>query len=198
MNKHKQNPSRGFTIVELLIVIVVIGILAAISIVAYNGISQRAKNTAIINAASQSLKMINAYIAETGEYPVAAGTTICITTESGCQMNSGSDDVVSGSTVFDSRMSTVGSLPKDVPVIGGRLYGVMYNYTGLRMINGSESQPLFIIYYLIGKNQACGLSGVVQQDGPNNYKPSSTGYSAYNSSLDKTTCYISVPGPAHS
>lgn len=36
---------RGFTIVELLIVIVVIGILAAISIVAYNGITNRAKVT---------------------------------------------------------------------------------------------------------------------------------------------------------
>ena len=35
MNQVKQ---RGFTIVELLIVIVVIGILAAITIVAYNGI----------------------------------------------------------------------------------------------------------------------------------------------------------------
>jgi prepilin-type N-terminal cleavage/methylation domain-containing protein len=34
-SKQKQ---RGFTIVELLIVIVVIGILAAITIVAYNGI----------------------------------------------------------------------------------------------------------------------------------------------------------------
>jgi prepilin-type N-terminal cleavage/methylation domain-containing protein len=33
----------GFTIVELLIVIVVIGILAAITIVAYNGIQERAK-----------------------------------------------------------------------------------------------------------------------------------------------------------
>ena len=38
--------SRGFTIVELLIVIVVIGILAAITIVAYNGIQQRAKLSA--------------------------------------------------------------------------------------------------------------------------------------------------------
>lgn len=34
---------KGFTIVELLVVIVVIGILAAISIVAYNGIQERAQ-----------------------------------------------------------------------------------------------------------------------------------------------------------
>ena len=35
--------SKGFTIVELLIVIVVIGILAAITIVAYNGIQERTR-----------------------------------------------------------------------------------------------------------------------------------------------------------
>ncbi len=37
----------GFTIVELLIVIVIIGILAAITIVAYNGIQDRARNASI-------------------------------------------------------------------------------------------------------------------------------------------------------
>lgn len=48
----KSNKQSGFTIVELLIVIVVIGILAAITIVAYNGITQQA----VIASVSSDLK----------------------------------------------------------------------------------------------------------------------------------------------
>jgi prepilin-type N-terminal cleavage/methylation domain-containing protein len=59
----------GFTIVELLVVIVVIGILAAITIVSYTGISQRAVAASIqsdLANASQKLKM---YQVENGAYP---------------------------------------------------------------------------------------------------------------------------------
>lgn len=61
--------ARGFTIVELLIVIVVIAILAAISVVAYNGIQTRAKNTKTINAAVQWVKTLKLYNADTGSWP---------------------------------------------------------------------------------------------------------------------------------
>jgi type II secretion system protein G len=60
---------KGFTIVELLIVIVVIGILAAITIVAYNGAQNRAR---VATAASdlRSIKVVLAqYYAANGALP---------------------------------------------------------------------------------------------------------------------------------
>lgn len=61
----------GFTIVELLIVVVVIAILAAITIVAYNGISQRAKDSTSQNAAAQAARKMATYSVDNADlYPV--------------------------------------------------------------------------------------------------------------------------------
>lgn len=56
----------GFTIVELLIVIVVIAILAAISVVAYNGIQTRAKATILANDIKAMEKAFNLYKTSSG------------------------------------------------------------------------------------------------------------------------------------
>lgn len=70
----------GFTIVELLIVVVVIAILAAITIVAYNGISNRANTAALKSEVSQAAKKIESLkaVSSTGTYPsdqASAGIT---------------------------------------------------------------------------------------------------------------------------
>ena len=69
--KTKLQTQEGFTIVELLIVIVVIAILAAITIVSYNGITARANTTSAQSAASTVVKKSEAYYADasTSGYP---------------------------------------------------------------------------------------------------------------------------------
>lgn len=59
----------GFTIVELLIVIVVIAILAAIAITAYLGIQDRAKTTALKSDLSQAAKQLAIDRALSGSFP---------------------------------------------------------------------------------------------------------------------------------
>ena len=72
----------GFTIVELLIVIVVIAILAAITIVAFNGIQQRSRDSSRGSAVTTLQKALALYHADHGEYPDACNsfTTGCNTT----------------------------------------------------------------------------------------------------------------------
>lgn len=59
----------GFTIVELLIVIVVIAILAAISIVAYNGIQERARDSQRAQDVKTIAKAMELFYTDKGYYP---------------------------------------------------------------------------------------------------------------------------------
>lgn len=66
---------KGFTIVELLIVIVVIAILASISVVAYNGIQQRARDSQRFSDFSLMQKALTMYYADNGAYPKCGTST---------------------------------------------------------------------------------------------------------------------------
>lgn len=78
MHKKQTPTTSGFTIVELLIVVVVIAILAAITIVAYNGISQRATASGLQTELSSAAKSVENYKTLNGQYPTdlaAAGVS---------------------------------------------------------------------------------------------------------------------------
>ena len=64
---------KGFTIVELLIVIVVIGILAAITIVAFNGVQDRARDTAIRGAVRDSVTALQKWSILNSKTPIETG-----------------------------------------------------------------------------------------------------------------------------
>lgn len=105
---------RGFTIVELLIVIVVIAILASISIVAYTGIQGRARDSQRLQDMKTIMKALEVYKVQTGNYPAAVGTT-----------GAGGWETSAGSTPFLNALATgsnavISSVPVDpVNVING-------------------------------------------------------------------------------
>lgn len=74
--KHKQ---AGFTIVELLIVIVVIGILGAITVVAYGGIQARARDVIRTNDVAKIRQALEAYKTVNSKYPPTNPTSSAAT-----------------------------------------------------------------------------------------------------------------------
>lgn len=70
--KKIRTSNTGFTIVELLIVIVVIGILAAITVVAYNGVQNRAYDTTVQSDLSSIANKVKLYEADNGYLPAGS------------------------------------------------------------------------------------------------------------------------------
>ncbi|MBH1980244.1 prepilin-type N-terminal cleavage/methylation domain-containing protein [Candidatus Saccharibacteria bacterium] len=68
--------SSGFTVVELLVVIVVIGILAAVSIVAFTGVRQHATDTSQVAAVGNWEKVLKAYYARYNKLPTITSTSM--------------------------------------------------------------------------------------------------------------------------
>jgi prepilin-type N-terminal cleavage/methylation domain-containing protein len=153
--KYKQ--SNGFTIVELLIVIVVIGILAAITIVAYNGVQQRAENNKTIGAVNQSVKLLRLYKELNGSYPSTSPGYACFGTGYSNGICFTQADGVSPAAqeqaAFNSALQTVGSIPNasTIPLLtstGSIVAGASFE-------NGSG----MIRYHLNGASQPCNAGG---------------------------------------
>lgn len=96
----KMKDERGFTIVELLIVIVVIAILAAITIVAYNGIQNRARTT---EAAANAKEVLNKAETFNADATTANGNA----TTPGYPTDSAALKAATGTAALSSKVNTL-------------------------------------------------------------------------------------------
>lgn len=104
-----KNRSKGFTIVELLIVIVVIAILATLVIVTFTGIQQKARDSQRQTDINALDSHIEAYYASTGNYPTLAQLTS--TTWRGTNMKGLDPEALvdpKNASAIDSTAATIG------------------------------------------------------------------------------------------
>lgn len=150
--KRGQKQTTGFTIVELLIVIVVIAILAAISVVAYNGIQQRARNSQTLAGVRAYEKALKLYYADNGAYPAV---TACL------GANYPSNQCWTGPNgTYQTNASLDNSLQQYMgqkPVVSTKTLRIT-NSPDFRLgalLYYLSPTDVRIIYYLEGANQAC-------------------------------------------
>lgn len=153
----------GFTIVELLIVIVIIGILAAVTIVAYNGIQQRARNAQIANGVKTYQKALVSYAIDNHAYP---GDHVCLGgTYPSAKCWNGPNGTFTTSSPVDTALAKYIST---IPVVSDHVLQItgMPDYRlGILLIASGGSYRM--TYYLEGGGQTCidGSSGGTEMQG---------------------------------
>lgn len=195
----------GFTIVELLIVIVVIAVLAAIATVAYNGVQQRARNIARIQAATNIYKQLELYTRQTGS---GFGTTVaCIPTEANYDAGNGglldcyrSDQIFSENSTVNTNLSNAGFAKFSYPNNPIDDSGVIYRGIVISVFSNANQgmsnvlRPFILVFTLEGSDQDCGTNSVrndaskVTTDPLNSIIPAKN----YTYSANRTLCALSL------
>lgn len=156
---NKRHKQAGFTIVELLIVIVVIGILAAITIVAYNGTQQRARDTTRQSDISNLTKALEVYYSINGQYPTSSGSTT---------INSGWSTTADASwqnLINQLVPAYVSVLPRDpaastiTPAISGGSNYDYFAFSNSAYCGSTAGQGYLLLYHLENSSQVNRLLG---------------------------------------
>jgi len=144
---------RGFTIVELLVVIVVIGILAAITIVSYTGITAKANTTKSLSNAQSAQQVAEIYNADLGYYPATFGIFSTYTGTS--KLPAGITIIADAATTTITAVNGLTTVAYSCltsctsPVTGGRITywdftgtpGVKYVYVGAMTSSSTPAYP---------------------------------------------------------
>jgi len=205
---------RGFTIVELLIVIVVVAILAAVSIIGYNGIQTRARNAQTAAVVQAYRKAFAQYAIENQAYPISVNS--CLGDD---YPDSGVFTTVNNRKCFRST-SAAGTINATLnnalkPYMGNKIVtpnntifgdgsnpwatrGAVYMGNQTSFTIDGASNPWVLVYTIEGQN-ACPVGPVLNlASWPNlTSAPPATGYSQLLSGgTVGVECWIALPDPS--
>ncbi|MBL8159742.1 type II secretion system protein [Candidatus Saccharibacteria bacterium] len=205
----QRDKARGFTIVELLIVIVVIGILAAIALSVFGDSQRRARNLETSELVKVYKKALVAYVTVNGRYP--ADESSCLGFGYGdysndsipgdCVTWNGDESIVENPLILDPLKQYTGlakaPTSKYAPRSdGGAMIGATFEYIGGVNLDG-QPHPWWITYLLGGQNQKCLTGPVVSLPSWPNFSstPPASGPTEGHGSMD-SSCWIATPDPA--
>lgn len=171
----KHATSKGFTVIELLVITIVITILATITVVSYNGLRERAYNARVITSAGQWIKALKLYsrfsggIYKDSTVTTSGGLYVCLGTSTSYPAITGytaNSCEWTGSAIGNYNTTFVSAVtgdvaPRDSPYtdslsfsVNGtatRARGLLYGYTG----DGTTMTASKLYYWLYGANTSC-------------------------------------------
>ena len=105
-NKHQSVISKGFTLVELIVVVVIIGILSAIAVPAFNNAGDKAKQKEASTQLASYVKAAQAFYAENSNAPRNARDLGQFVSVTGCRQGNGTYCKTNNSAIIDLTNST--------------------------------------------------------------------------------------------
>ena len=132
----------------------VIGILAAITIVAYNGVQQRARNAQVVAGVNTYMKALRSYHAVNSAYPTTGGCLGAGYPSDQCwQGDSGTHYI---NSTLDSNLA---NFIQTKPTLATSLFSIgITNNMRAGALYSTNTSP-HIVYYLSGTNQSCAIAG---------------------------------------
>lgn len=157
----KKTHAKGFTLLELIIVIALIGLISAVVMVALSDSREHSRNTARVAQIKEYQKAFNLYYSDTGYYPrygAGATATVCLGDypDDRCWQDgtSAAERAAFASTFTPQYM---GQMPAGETIVYGQ--GDAHFYEGIVYVHQNYGKAYTIRYFMEGNDKDCLIDG---------------------------------------